>query len=150
MLPYLLYFVAQAILLGFYNAYLLADNRTADTASEDRRIKARWHFFGAAIHGCNALLGGFVFGWAWALFVLALFWGLYAGIVHKWGLEKPFFFVGSSAASDRLLWRLYFSLGRYRVARLFPTMERFSATLKITTFVISLILLILGVSKQQH
>ena len=137
---YLLYLLTEAFLLAFYNAHLLRDARTPDTDARDRRLKWWWHAEGAALHAANAALGWYVQGPELAFFVLVLFWVVFAGIVHQTGLQKSFFYVGTTALDDRAQQWLY----RRGLHRLFGSIETMSAVLKITTFVISLTLLILA------
>lgn len=119
------------ILMGFYNALLLVDNKTNENDPKNIEIKNQWHFVGGAIFIYLSLSSWIFFGWEYVLFSLASFWLIFAGIVHDTGLEKPFFYVGTTAKTDRLI--------RY----FFPRKpELASAILKIVFMIISILIII--------
>lgn len=91
------------ILLGLYNGLLLADDKTPESDPKNRDIEDGWHTIGAAIFIYLAITAWIMFGWKYIPFVLACFWSLFAGIVHRVGLDKSFFFVGTTAKTDKLL-----------------------------------------------
>ena len=120
-----------AALMGWYNALLLLDDKTLETDERNKEIEEYWHGVGAGIFFYLSLTAMFVWGVEYVPFTLSSFWLLFAGIVHKVGLNKPFFFVGTTAKTDILL------------RKIFPkTPELGSAILKSTVFFLSLLLLI--------
>ena len=119
------------ILLGLYNGLLLLDDKTSESDPLNTSIETRWHIVGAMIFiyiSCTAWL---VWGIEYVPFILSLFWSLYAGIVHKIGLKKPFFYVGLTAKTDKIL------------RKFFPkNPELGSGILKILILILSLIFML--------
>jgi hypothetical protein len=73
----------------------------------------------------------FIWGLKYIPFALSCFWGIFAGIVHIVGLNKSFFFVGTTAKTDIL------------IRKIFPkNPEIGSAILKCLSMVISILLII--------
>ena len=92
-----------AILLGFYNGLLLLDDKISESDPRNSKIEDEWHATGTAIFIYLAVTSGIFYGWEYIPFTLACFWSIFAGIVHKIGLDRPFFFVGTTAKTDKLL-----------------------------------------------
>jgi len=119
------------ILLGFYNALLLKEGRTLPDSPDISKISKQWHMVGAAIFLYISIAVGYSFGWKFIPFSLSCFLAIFAGIVHKLGLGKSFFFVGTTAKTDQLL------------QKWFPNnAEKGSAILKISMLVVSIALII--------
>lgn len=119
-------------LLGLYSALMLKDDKTPETDPSNKKLENQWHFVGAAFFCYFAASLWFLFGFQYVPFCLSSFWMIFGGIIHKVGLNKEFFFVGTTAKTDIFL------------RRLFPrNPNKGSAILKISIFVASLIYLIL-------
>ena len=132
MIGLLLWITLGVTLLGGYSALLLKDDKTPETdLKQNLEIEKDWHFVGASLFVYIALSFWISFNGFYACFALSLFWLLYGGIVHTIGLNKPFFFVGTTAWTDKMI-RKVFS----------KNPELLSAILKILFLVISLILII--------
>lgn len=96
-----LHILALFIALGLYGALLLKDDKLPEDHADNKRIEFWWHAAGAVVFVLLAYHFGEFFGWRYAPFCLACAWLLYAGIVHRIGLGKPFFFVGTTAVTDK-------------------------------------------------
>lgn len=119
-------------LLGFYNGLLLKDDKTPEESEENKKLENQWHLVGALVFIYLGITTYMMWGWEYIPLTLSSFWLIFGGIVHKIGLNKPFFFVGTSAKTDRLL------------RRFFPTnTEKKSAILKSVCFILSVLLIIL-------
>lgn len=135
----LLEMLMAPVLLGFYNAYLILDDRTPEEDTSNRRLEFIWHLAGGAIFCYFAWLYAGKYGYGAVLYTLANFWLFFAGIVHKVALKKPFFFVGTTAMTDKSIrWISAFwnSLtGRWEfTGRLSLSVELTSAVLKILAY----------------
>lgn len=120
-------------LLGFYNALLLKDDKMPEDDPRNKQTETNWHYVGAALFLYLSLTAWVAWGIEYVFFSLSCFWTLFAGIVHKVGLNKPFFYVGTTAKTDRLL------------RQLFPqNPEKGSAILKLGTLIASLIFIIIN------
>lgn len=65
--------------------------------------KTRWHFWQAVRQGTFIIFAAMFAGhWAIALFTASLFWLIHDGIVNIIGLDRKFFFVGTTAFMDRM------------------------------------------------
>jgi hypothetical protein len=121
-----------AILLGLYNGLLILDARTDDNLPQNAKINKAWHMVGLVIMIYLTITSYFIWGPAYILFSWAVFWEIFAGIVHVIGLKKPFFFVGTTVWSDKQI-RKYFP-EKYELA---------SGVMKTTFLIISIIVAIL-------
>ncbi len=120
------------ILLGAYNAFLIKDGRLPIGDADKPLIEDDWHYIGAGLILYLAATAYVVWGIQYVPFVLSSFWAIFAGIVHTIALKKPFFFVGTTAKTDKLL------------QKWFPNnAEKASAILKISMLVVSIILIFL-------
>jgi hypothetical protein len=90
--------------LGFYNAYLLLDDKTDENNPINKSLEKKWHFIGAYLFlSLSGTIYFFTREWKYIPFVLSSFWLIFGGIVHVVGLNKPFFYVGTTAFTDKLL-----------------------------------------------
>ena len=96
-----------ATLMGLYNGLLLLDDKTLETDPKNKEIEESWHFVGATIFIYLTVTAWVFWGIEYIPFALSSFWVLFAGIVHKVGLKRPFFFVGTTAKTDILLIKLF-------------------------------------------
>lgn len=119
-------------LLGFYNALLLLDDKTPEEDPKNKKIENKWHGVGAALFIFLSITAWYNWGYEYAPLMLSSFWCLFGGIVHKVGLRKPFFFVGTTAKTDKLIREIFKK-----------NPETGSAILKIGVMILSLILLFL-------
>ncbi len=133
--------------IALYNAYLILDNRTPDDDPKNAYYQKMWHIFGACIfcllaftfqYSQSILLNGhyvITSGWQVSAFVLSSFWLIFAGIVHFFALNKPIFYVGTTALTDRMI----------RSAAKFFKMEeeKMCAILKCSAFILSMIFAII-------
>lgn len=118
------------ILLGLYNGYLLLDNYTAEEDPKNISIKNKWHIIGSIIFLYISSTVWYLWGWKYIPFSLSCFWSIYAGIVHKIGLNRSFFFVGTTAGTDKII---------RKISSKKP--ELVSSILKISLLILSVILL---------
>lgn len=119
------------VLLGFYNGLLLKDDKLSEDDPQNKKIESYWHFVGSLIFIYLALTTWYVWDIKYIPLTLSSFWCLFGGIVHKVGLNKPFFFVGTTAKTDKLL------------RKVFPkNPELLSGIVKIATLVISILFVI--------
>lgn len=88
---------------ALYGGYLLLDDKRPEDTAEDVHIDALWHLFGGIVFFLIAFTFYRFMGWKYALFSIAVAWFLYAGIVQLIGLQKNFFFVGTTAMTDKAL-----------------------------------------------
>ena len=102
----IIWILVGAILLGFYNGLLLLDDKLPESDPRNKDIEEGWHAIGAAIFLYLAITAWILYGWKYVPFTLSCFWCIFAGIVHKVGLNRPFFFVGTTAKTDQLLRKL--------------------------------------------
>ena len=121
--------ILGVVLIGFYNAFLLKDDKTPESDPNNKSLEKKWHFLGATLFVYISLTFWYIDGIEYVPLSLSLFWLLFGGIVHKVGLNKPFFFVGTTATTDKMLRGLF---------KRNP--EKGSAILKILFFITSLIL----------
>lgn len=127
-----LWILLGVTILGLYNGLMLLDDKTDENSDKNSQIESDWHIVGAALFLYLAFTFWYAIGIQYALLAIAAFWILFAGIVHRVGLHKPFFFVGTTAKSDKLL------------RKWFPNNpERASAVLKLLVFAAALVLTIL-------
>ncbi len=127
----IIWILTGVVLLGFYNGQLLLDDKTPEDDPKNKDIEKSWHFLGACIFLYLTITAWYVWGWEYIPFALSSFWTIFAAIVHKVGLNKPPFFVGTTAKTDKL------------IRRFFPeNPEKGSAILKITTLILSLLAII--------
>lgn len=128
----IVWILAGVILLGVYNALLLLDDKTPEGDASNLDLEEKWHVIGACLFIYIAATAWIFFGWQYAPFTLLCFWSIFAGIVHKVALNKPFFFVGTTAKTDQLF------------RKVFPNnTELWSGIIKITLLAASTILLFL-------
>lgn len=95
-----------AWLLGIYNALLIKDDKLPESDPKNKQLESDWHAIGACIFVYLTITAWIFFGAKYILFSLSCFWTLFAGTVHTMGLDKPFFFVGTTAKTDQLLRKL--------------------------------------------
>ena len=120
------------IIIGFYNGLMILDDKTPENDPKNKTIEYNWHIVGAILFTYISITAWNVWGVKYVPFVLSCFWGLFAGIVHRVGLDRPFFFVGTTAVTDRWL------------RNLFPkNFVLASAILKILALLISIIIIVL-------
>jgi len=128
----IIWILIGVVLLGYYNALLLLDNLTLDSDPANGSIKNKWHFIGACIFLYLSATTAWIWGIKYVPFSLSCFWAVFAGIVHMVGLNRPFFYVGTTAKTDILL------------RKWFPNNPQIgSAIMKIGAIVISLLLITL-------
>ena len=126
--------LVASLLLALYNAFLIMDGNFPANSPEPfltikKKIKKAWHITGGIIMLFITITACSIWGIKYAPLCFSVFWLLFAGIVHKVGLMKSFFYVGTTAYSDNLL-RKYFP----------NNPERASAVLKISVTLISLLI----------
>lgn len=128
----IIWILLGVVLLGFYNGQLLLDDKTSEDDPKNKQIELKWHLIGACIFIYLSATTCYLWSWKYVPFSISSFWVIFAAIVHKIGLNKPFFFVGTTAKTDKL------------IRRFFPkNPEKASAILKITSLILSLLSIIL-------
>lgn len=120
--------------LGVYSAYMLLDDKLPEEDPRNKMIEWTWHAVGAIVFAFLAYTFSRFIGWKYAFFVLSQFWLLFAGIIHTVALKKPFFFVGTTAATDKIIQRTAV------LVRLSPLLT--SAILKITALILSVLIIL--------
>lgn len=121
------------ILLGFYNGLLLLDDKTPEDDPKNIKIQKGWHLIGGLVFLYLGLTAWYVWNWTYVPFTIASFWMIFATIVHKIGLNKPAFFVGTTAETDKL------------IRKLFPeNPERGALILKSSALILSILVIIFG------
>lgn len=103
----MIWIIISVILLGFYNGYLLLDDKTTEQTPLDKSIERKWHFVGSLIFLYIGFLSYKFLGWKYIPFSLASFWIIFAGIVHIIGMKKSFFYVGTFSLTDRISRRIF-------------------------------------------
>jgi len=106
MIP-IIWILLGVILLGYYNGLLLLDNNTPEDDAKNKQIKNLWHLVGAIIFLYLSGTAWFIWGIKYVPFALSSFWGVYASIVQKIGLNKSPFFVGTTAKTDLLIRKIF-------------------------------------------
>ena len=122
------------LLLGFYSAFMLLDDKTPENDISNKKLEEKWHFVGAAFFCYLAVSLWILFGFHYVPFCLSSFWMIFGGIIHKVALKQEFFFVGTTAKTDIFLRKLFPKN---------PTAG--SAILKVLFFISSTIYLILKI-----
>lgn len=95
------------ILLGFYNGYLLLDDKTKEQTNIDKNIEKKWHFVGALLFLYISFISGYSLGWKYIPFTLLSFSVIFSGIVHIIGMKKSFFYVGTFSETDKLTRKIF-------------------------------------------
>jgi hypothetical protein len=137
-----IFIILFCLALAMYNSYLIEDSRIEDGTVQDRKSKRAWHCWGAVIFILLAGLGWYVGGWQWTLLTLSVFWLIFAGIVHAIALKKSFFYVGTTAVTDRMIRSMASFLNMKPVV--------LAAILKISAVVISVIFIILSAKSESR
>jgi len=117
--------------------YFLMDDRTANGTAQDRRLKLWWHAGAGAIHiWMGYAVGSIANDWHAGFLMGALTWCFFDGAINTWVLHREWWYIGDTAQWD---------IAQRWVAGLLHIEHRaFSATLKIATLAVSIILLIPG------
>lgn len=128
----ILWIVLGVGLLGFYSGLMLLDDKTDENSENNKDIETDWHVIGSIFFLYIALTSWYLLGFWYFPLVLSLFWLLFGGIVHKVGLKKPFFYVGYTAKTDKV------------IRKMFPkNPEKFSMILKSVVLALSLLIIII-------
>lgn len=136
----LLEMLLAPILMGAYCTLLILDDRTPeDDTVANRRLEFLWHLVGGVIFAYFAYLYASKYGWHTIAYTLANFWLIFAGIVHKWALRKPVFYVGTVAVTDRAIRRVHgitvSLMDRIKfIGQKRPSVETVCAVLKIAAY----------------
>jgi hypothetical protein len=107
MLGAILWVLVGVIFLALYNSFLLIDAWTSDLHPDNKLIKDYWHGLGAAIMLYLSTTAWYLFGLKYFVFMMTNFWVLFGGIVHVFALNRPFFFVGTTAKTDILFRKVF-------------------------------------------
>lgn len=117
--------------------YFLLDDRAENHNARDRRLKKYWHWAGGAIHIWMAYaVGRICNNWHWGFLMGGLTWWLFDGFINSFVLRKEWWYIGDTAMLDKL----------QRTVAGFLRIEHrlFSAFLKLSALIISILLLIPG------
>ena len=129
----ILWILVGVVLLGLYNGLLLLDDKTPEDDPNNVKIQKDWHLVGGLVFSYLALTAWYIWDWTYIPFTIASFWLIFAAIVHKVGLNKPAFFVGTTAETDKL------------IRKLFPeNPERGALILKSSALILSILVIIFG------
>lgn len=117
--------------------YFLIDDRSENHNARDRRIKKYWHWAGGVIHIWMGYAIYRISGdWHWGFLMGALTWLSFDGFINSFVLKKEFWYIGDTAQLD---------IAQRKVAGFLHIEHRlFSASLKVATLIVSIILLIPG------
>lgn len=114
--------------------YFLLDDREANHTAVDRRLKKWWHAAAGALHVWMGVVIARQFGWQHGLFMGALMWFMFDGIINTVVLRREWFYIGDTAQID---------IAQRKVAGFLRIDHRgFSTFLKCAALLISIILLI--------
>jgi hypothetical protein len=95
---------AFALTDGMSDAWLFRDFATRQVTAN-----TKWHRWQAARQGLFITFCAWYCGqWAFLLLGAAAFWLVHDGVVNLVGLQRPFFYVGTTAAIDRFFQSLPF------------------------------------------
>lgn len=99
--------VAFVFLVLFSVFDALADANIFNDFRGANDYKKKWHIW----QGARQLLfisfaGVYLMSWKFVFLGMAIFWILHDGILNKVGLNKPFFFVGTTARIDIMMRRV--------------------------------------------
>ena len=103
----ILWILIGVIILGYYNGLLILDGNIPESDPKYLTIKDDWHIVGSILFIYISLTAWYIWGADYVPLSLSLFWSLFAGIVNMVGLNKGFFFVGTTAKTDVLLRKLF-------------------------------------------
>lgn len=115
---------------GLYGGLLLLDDKLPEDHVKNKRIEIYWHFVGALVFGIFAYTFYRFLGWRYVPLCFALAWLLFGGIVHVVGLRLDFFYVGTTAVTDRMQ--------RWLASLLRLSSTTLSAFLKISFLILSI------------
>jgi hypothetical protein len=102
------WFLLGVVLLGFYNALLIKDDKTPENSPDNTKIEKDWHRIGASLFAYLTITFWIhSYDFRFVLFGVSAFWFLFAGIVHMVGLKKDFFYVGETAYTDKLFRKVF-------------------------------------------
>lgn len=115
--------------------YFLLDDRAENHTANDRRLKLWWHAAAGVIHiWMGYAVGRIAHDWHVGLLMGALTWLLFDGFVNSYVLNKEWWYIGDTAQLD--------IAQRWVAGKLHIEHRLFSASLKIATLILSIILLI--------
>jgi hypothetical protein len=132
--PYVLIITGLAALI-VQMVYFLLDDRAVNGTTQDRRLKLWWHAAAGFIHiWMGYAVGRIAHDWHVGFLMGALTWLLFDGFINTYVLRREFWYIGDTAQLD---------IAQRKIAG-FLHVEQwlFSASLKIATLAISIILLI--------
>lgn len=107
MLGAILWVLVGVIFLALYNSFLLIDAWTSDINPDNKLIKDYWHSLGAVIMIYLSTTAWYLFGFKYFVFMMTNFWVLFGGIVHVFALNRPFFYVGTTAKTDKIFRKVF-------------------------------------------
>lgn len=93
-------FIASAI---YQMVYFIRDDRTLNTDPKNRKFSAIWHLTGGIGRLVTCWLLFRAFGWEWGLSAAVILWIWFDGAINTWALNKEWWYVGTTAQTDRLL-----------------------------------------------
>jgi hypothetical protein len=132
--PYILMVTGIAALI-VQMIYFLLDDRAENHTAKDRRLKLWWHAAAGAIHIWMGYAVGRIAGdWRVGFLMGSLTWVLFDGFINTYVLHREWWHIGTTAQID--------IAQRWAAGKLRIEHRLFSATLKIATLILSIILLI--------
>jgi hypothetical protein len=137
--PYILIITGLGALI-VQMVYFLLDDRAVNGTSQDRQLKLWWHGAAGAIHiWMGYAVGRIAHDWHMGLLMGSLTWPLFDGFINSFVLHREWWYIGDTAQLD---------IAQRKVAGFLHIEHRlFSASLKIATLAISILLLIPNIFK---
>jgi hypothetical protein len=83
--------------------YFLHDDRTPNTDNLSKKYSAVWHATGGVCRLIACWVIGRAYGWHWSFVAAVSTWIWFDGSINTWVLRKEWFYVGTTAKTDRFL-----------------------------------------------
>lgn len=121
---------------GLYGALLLKDDKMSEDDARNAHLELQWHAVGAFVFLTIAYTFYRFIGVRAVPLSLSTAWLLFAGLVHVVGLGRSFFYVGTTAATDKIQ--------QWLARTLHTSVQLLSAVLKILAYVASILYFFYG------
>lgn len=83
--------------------YFLKDDRTPNTENLNGRYSDVWHATGGIFRIAACWVIGRAYGWEFCYAALVATWIWFDGAINTWVLRKEWFYVGTTARTDRAI-----------------------------------------------
>lgn len=81
--------------------YFIKDDRTPNTEDLNKRYSEVWHATGGICRLLTCWVIGRAYGWDYCYMALVGTWIWFDGAINTWVLRKEWFYVGTTALTDR-------------------------------------------------